>query len=114
MNPHRNTYSIATPTVYSGALVASLSSPANQTKPVRTITGPSRLSGRARHEASPQPISDAPTRAVSNGPGPVGRGPPAGAASQVAPIPAAIAAEIRRTSFARMLTVIVASIARRG
>ena len=77
MNPHRNTYSIATPSVYSGALVASLSSPANQTKPVRTITGPSLFSGLARHEASPQPISDAPTSAVSTGPGSVGRPAPA-------------------------------------
>ena len=68
MNPHRNTYSIATPIVYSGALVASLSNPANQKKPVNTITGPSRFAGLARHEASPQPISDAPTSSVSDRP----------------------------------------------
>ena len=77
MKPTTNTYSTATPIVYSGALVASLSSPANQAKPVSTITGPSRLSGLARHDARPLPISETPTSSVRYAPGSVGRSAPA-------------------------------------
>jgi hypothetical protein len=68
-----NTYCTVAPTVYSNGLDASLSWPANHAKPVRTITWPSRLSGRARHDPRPLPSSDAPTKRVSKGPGSVGR-----------------------------------------
>src|ERR1700760_4626876 len=114
MNPAMKEYWTATPTVYSGALVASLRSPANHRKPVSTIVGPSRLSGLARHVARPLPISDTPTHSVREGPGSVGRLASAVAARHGAAAPAASAARTSRNSFALMVWWIVASIARRG
>ena len=78
----------ANPIVFSHGAEASISCAANQAKPVNTMIRPSRFSGRARHEASPQPSSEAPTSSVSTAPGSVGR--PGGwcAASHTAPAPA--------------------------
>ena len=96
MNPDTNTYWTALPIVYTTEFGASLSSPANQAKPVATMIGPSRLSGRACHEARPLPSSEAPTTNVSTGPGSVGRSGGTRAASQTATPAAAAPATARR------------------
>ena len=95
MNPDTNTYWTALPIVYRTELGASLSSPANHANPVATMIGPSRLSGRACHDASPLPSSEAPTTNVSTGPGSVGRSGGTCVASQTA-APAAAAPAIAR------------------
>ena len=88
----------ANPIVFSHGGEAFTSCAANQAKPVSTMIWPSRFSGRARHEASPQPSSEAPTSSSSTGPGSVGR--PGGwcAASQTAPAPASTPARRPRTA----------------
>src|ERR1700733_11838027 len=87
-SPTTPTYWMAEPKVYTPAPEASLSWLANQANAVNTITSPIRFSGRARHETSPQPSSDAPTNSVRAAPGPVVRSAGWWAASHTAPAPA--------------------------
>ncbi len=61
------------PIVYSHAGEASLSGEAKKPNAVSTMTGPSRFSGRARHEAKPLPSSEAPSTTVSTALGSLGR-----------------------------------------
>jgi hypothetical protein len=60
-NPARKATAKTAPMVPTTGLFPSSSTLANHVKPVRTITGPSRLSGRARQESSPLPMNDQPT-----------------------------------------------------
>jgi hypothetical protein len=66
-------YCTAVPIVYIHAGEASVSWEAKNPNAVSTITGPSRLSGRARQEVSPLPSSEAPRTTVSTASGSVGR-----------------------------------------
>src|ERR1700679_3604724 len=78
----------AVPIVYSHGVDASLSWAANHAKPVTTMIGPTRFSGRLRQEARPQLSIDTPTTGVRIAPGSVGPLRAGGAASHVAPIAA--------------------------
>ena len=63
----------ANPIVFNHPADASISCAANQANPVSTMILPTRFSGRALQEPSPQPSSETPTNSVRTGPGSVGR-----------------------------------------
>jgi hypothetical protein len=79
----------------------------NHRNPVKTMIGPTLFSGRARHDNSPLPMNDHPTRSASGTLGICGRSEPASLATQAAPAPASSPARASRISFAFISRCIV-------
>jgi hypothetical protein len=91
--------STAVPSVKSSGSRASARNVANQAKPMKTMTGPSRCSGRWRHATSPLPMYAQPTSSATAADAQVGDGcwsPPT--TSAAAPTPAAKARAATETS----------------
>jgi hypothetical protein len=86
--------------VNGSAECASCSTLANHKKPVPTMIGPTRFSGRARQDSRPLPINNQPTNSTSVALGTCGRSGPASPVIQAAPVPASSPATPSPISFA--------------